>query len=185
MGSESEEWRSDLKQTVAWMLALGDIPSGGELSAFSMGATYSEESEGIAYVKGMMYHDVTGNLKQQAFAFGDYLSAEALWSQDMTASNTRDKPAPVVIWLHPYSYNTGYAPQYGQANVRESLANAGYVVMAYDQVGFGIRVTQCAPKPSLCSPLPLCWLMMGFWVPEVATNSMLGMAGAVPFSGRW
>ena len=29
VGSESEEWRSDLKQTVAWMLALGDIPSGG------------------------------------------------------------------------------------------------------------------------------------------------------------
>ena len=132
---------------VRWMLALGDIPSGGELSAFSMGSTYSEESEGKTYVPGMMYHDdISGKLDTQAFAFGDYLSATATWHTNLTAANTAKKPVSLVIWLHPYSYNTGYSPQYGQANVRQDLAEAGHVVMAFDQVGFGIRVTQGGNK---------------------------------------
>ena len=38
------------------------------------------------------------------------------------------QPQPLVIWLHPYSYNTGYSPQYSQANVRQSLADSGVVV---------------------------------------------------------
>ena len=55
--------------------------------------------------------------------------------------------------------------------MRESLANAGYVVMAYDQVGFGIRVTQCAPTPSLCSPL-------------LADDGILGSRGGNKFYAR-
>ena len=241
------------------MLALGNIPSGGELAAFSMGSTYSEviglmrgwvglgwirtpargcavdavravcgmmmracvcvqEGEGASYIPGMMYHQEDGEpmLKQQVrrehvlqhlfpdtnpspihmlpsslpptnccpscvcrvqpFAFGDYLSAEALWLQNTTVAAS--EPVCLVIWLHPYSYNTGYSPQYGQAvkppttcsnlaisfrlfdsgtlmgdcgvvwsrqDVRKAVAReAGCVVMAFDQVGFGIRVVQGA-----------------------------------------
>ena len=40
----------------------------------------------------------------------------------------------------------GYSPQYGQANIREAIAKAGYVAMAFDMVGFGIRVTQGGNK---------------------------------------
>ena len=49
-----------------------------------------------------------------------------------------------MIWLHPFSYNTGYTPSYGGAAVWAEMAAAGYVVMAFDQVGFGIRNTQGA-----------------------------------------
>ena len=34
------------------------------------------------------------------------------------------KPMPAVVWLHPYSYSTGYTPAYGQAAVHEALASA-------------------------------------------------------------
>ena len=87
-------------------------------------------------------------MTQQAFSFGDYLSATASWPNKMPTNASA--PQPLVIWLHPYSYNTGYSPQYGQADVRGALIGAGgggggggcAVVMAFDQVGFGIRVTQ-------------------------------------------
>ena len=99
-----------LEERVSWMLALGDIPSGGELAAFSMGATYGEESEGASYIPGMMYHDkLFGSVTQQAFSFGDYLSGTASWPNSMPTEAS--KPQALVIWLHPYAYNTGYSPQ--------------------------------------------------------------------------
>ncbi|MBC8234467.1 alpha/beta fold hydrolase [bacterium] len=53
-------------------------------------------------------------------------------------------PAPVVIWLHPYSYQTGYNEGYGVQNttVYHRLAQEGFVVLAYDQVGFGLRLLE-------------------------------------------
>ncbi|HEX7359194.1 MAG TPA: alpha/beta fold hydrolase [Bryobacteraceae bacterium] len=45
---------------------------------------------------------------------------------------------PLVIWLHPYSYNTGYS-RYARAPFEE-LVRRGYAVLAFDQIGFGTRV---------------------------------------------
>ena len=135
-----------LADRIKWALAIGPQKTsggaGGELAAFSMGATYAEESEGSSYIPGMMGHTVSSSqhLNQQPFSFGDYYSAQAYWPRDMAVS--ADKPQPLVIWLHPYSYNTGYTPTYGQSKAWADIAAAGHVVMAYDQVGFGIRNTQ-------------------------------------------
>jgi hypothetical protein len=112
-------------------------------------ATYGEESEGSSYIPGMMYHELSGSsVTQQAFSFGDYLSGTAAWDPS-TMPTAIDRPQALVIWLHPFAYNTGYSPQYGQANIREELISAGgvgAVVMAFDMVGFGIRVTQGGNK---------------------------------------
>ena len=53
-------------------------------------------------------------------------------------------PAPVVIWLHPYSYHSGYNEGYGVqgTTIYHRLAKAGYVVLAYDQCGFGLRLLE-------------------------------------------
>jgi dienelactone hydrolase len=53
-------------------------------------------------------------------------------------------PAPVVIWLHPYSYSTGYNEGYGVegTTIYHRLANEGYAVLAFDQVGFGLRLLE-------------------------------------------
>ncbi len=55
---------------------------------------------------------------------------------------TVKRPAPVVIWLHPYSYHSGYNEGYGVqgTTVYHRLAQEGFVVLAYDQVGFGLRL---------------------------------------------
>jgi len=64
------------------------------------------------YIPGMLGHDAGAGVEQQAFSFGDYLSAQAYWKEGMPVS--ADEPQKAVIWLHPYSYNTGYAPAYGR-----------------------------------------------------------------------
>ncbi|MBN2295784.1 MAG: alpha/beta fold hydrolase [Pirellulales bacterium] len=56
----------------------------------------------------------------------------------------RNDPVPVVIWLHPYSYPSGFMEGYGVegTTVYHRLASAGYVVLAFDQVGFGLRLLE-------------------------------------------
>ena len=53
-------------------------------------------------------------------------------------------PAPAVIWLHPYSYHSGYNEGYGVqgTTVYHRLAQQGFVVMAFDQCGFGLRLLE-------------------------------------------
>jgi dienelactone hydrolase len=53
-------------------------------------------------------------------------------------------PAPAVIWLHPYSYHSGYNEGYGVqgTTVYHRLAKRGFVVMAFDQCGFGMRLLE-------------------------------------------
>jgi dienelactone hydrolase len=54
------------------------------------------------------------------------------------------QPAPAVIWLHPFSYGSGSNEGYGvdDTTVYHRLARAGYVVLAYDQCGFGDRLLE-------------------------------------------
>lgn len=47
---------------------------------------------------------------------------------------------PAVIWLHPFAYPTGYS-RYSQPTIT-TLTNMGYVVLAFDQIGFGTRIHQ-------------------------------------------
>jgi len=53
-------------------------------------------------------------------------------------------PVPVIIWLHPFSYHSGYNEGYGvqETTVYFRLAQQGYVVLAFDQLGFGLRLLE-------------------------------------------
>ena len=57
---------------------------------------------------------------------------------------TIKEPVPVVIWLHPYNYSHGSNEGYGVqgAAVYHRLAQEGFVVLAYDQLGFGDRLLE-------------------------------------------
>ncbi len=55
------------------------------------------------------------------------------------------EPLAAVIWLHPFSYGTGYNEGYGveeNVSVYHALAKEGYAVLAYDQCGFGLRLLE-------------------------------------------
>ena len=44
----------------------------------------------------------------------------------------------MVVWLHPFSYATGYSR--GNNAAFASLTRRGFAVLAFDQIGFGTRV---------------------------------------------
>jgi dienelactone hydrolase len=62
----------------------------------------------------------------------------------------KDAPAgtklPAVIWLHGYSYPLGYMWVYhSDLHPILALVHAGYAVLAYDQSGFGSRLSETGP----------------------------------------
>ena len=75
------------------------------------------------------------------------------------------RPAPAVIWLHPYSYGSGSNEGYGVqgTTVYHRLAQQGYVVLAYDQCGFGDRLLE---GPAFYDKYP-GWSRLGRMVHDV------------------
>ena len=77
------------------------------------------------------------SINYQTFSFGDYITGIAYWKAGLNASSL-----PAVVWLHPYSYNTGFTPTYGDGCIHLDLAKAGYVAIVFDQVGFATRIRE-------------------------------------------
>jgi cephalosporin-C deacetylase-like acetyl esterase len=76
------------------------------------------------------------HMRAAGLAFGDGLKGDLYYP-----SGPDGKPMggrwPVVIWLHPYSYGTGYSRI--TAVSFASLTKRGFAVLAFDQIGFGAR----------------------------------------------
>ncbi len=128
--SERPAERDTLSRRVAWLL--GEPPD-------------SWEDEGpyeflTAEESAMMTHDrwaVPGVARLPA-SFGANVRGNVYYRTDAQG------PRPVVIWLHPFSYHSGYNEGYGVqgTTVYHRLAQAGYHVLAFDQSGFGLRLLE-------------------------------------------
>ncbi|MCZ2152929.1 MAG: dienelactone hydrolase family protein [Bryobacterales bacterium] len=66
--------------------------------------------------------------------FGDDLHADLY----LPASAAAGSRLPLLIWLHPYSHPTGYSR--GFRPWLEAILSRGFAVMAFDQLGYGVRV---------------------------------------------
>jgi pimeloyl-ACP methyl ester carboxylesterase len=73
-------------------------------------------------------------VNHHAVGFGDDLIG------DLYMPAKAQGPTPVVIWLHPYAYPTGYS-RYAKPTIAD-LTGMGYAVFAFDQIGFGTRLHQ-------------------------------------------
>jgi pimeloyl-ACP methyl ester carboxylesterase len=71
--------------------------------------------------------------------FGDDLHGDLFMPADADGK-ARSGRHPVVVWLHPYAYSTGYS-RYARPTF-EALIRRGFAVFAFDQIGFGTRVHQ-------------------------------------------
>jgi len=67
-------------------------------------------------------------------AFGDDLKADLYYPDALGQAHK----LPVVVWLHPFSYATGYSRD--STVPFASLIKRGFAVLAFDQIGFGTRV---------------------------------------------
>lgn len=83
-------------------------------------------------------------------AFGDDLNGTLFYP---LGADGKPKPGrwPVVVWLHPYTYQNGWSAGMPWASKRAdyildhrpsfpALAKRGFAVLAFDQIGFGSRV---------------------------------------------
>jgi pimeloyl-ACP methyl ester carboxylesterase len=68
--------------------------------------------------------------------YGDGLRADLYYSFT-SAGQPKPGSLPVVIWLHPYAYATGYSRWVDAAF--DSLTRKGFAILAFDQLGFGTR----------------------------------------------
>jgi pimeloyl-ACP methyl ester carboxylesterase len=79
-------------------------------------------------------------------AFGDGLKGDLF-----LPANRKGERLPVVVWLHPYSYQYGWSIaspwlasgtdyRMNQRPTIPSLTKRGFAVFAFDQIGFGTRV---------------------------------------------
>lgn len=77
------------------------------------------------------------NVKSAILPFGDGLRADLYYPE---AADGQHKPRklPILIWLHPYSYATGYSRWVGP--IFDPLLSHGFAVLAFDQLGLGTRV---------------------------------------------
>jgi dienelactone hydrolase len=90
----------------------------------------------------LMTHDrwKPAEIRRVPIRFGDDVRGNLYFKAGLT------EPAPVVVWLHPMSYHSGYNEGYGVqgTTVYNRLAQNGFAVIAYDQCGFGLRLLEGA-----------------------------------------
>ena len=88
----------------------------------------------------MMTHDrwAIAGVERRRVSFGRNVRGNIYFRSDLS------EPAPAIVWLHPYSYHSGYNEGYGVegTTVYHRLAAAGFVVLAFDQCGFGLRLLE-------------------------------------------
>jgi hypothetical protein len=89
----------------------------------------------------MMTHDrfAAPGVTRQDVNFGEYISASVYYPTNKTTSER----LPVVLWLHPLSYDSGFNEGYIEStdgiSIYHAIARAGFAVIAFDQIGFGTR----------------------------------------------
>ncbi len=119
-----------LRERIQW--ALGEEPAGVRFPAASRLGEAVRTSDG--WLGGLYNRPLAAaGMASAALAFGDDLKA------DLYHPAAGKGKWPVVVWLHPYSYATGYSRYTRPAF--ESLVKRGFAVLAFDQIGFGARVT--------------------------------------------
>lgn len=125
--------RADIQDRIHW--ALGKQPPGVTFPARTALDGLGLTSAGwLAELHGRPLKLEGGGAT--ALPFGDDLSGELYYP------GVDGRPAranlPVVVWLHPHAYPTGYS-RYARRQF-EALIARGYAVFAFDQIGFGSRV---------------------------------------------
>jgi pimeloyl-ACP methyl ester carboxylesterase len=129
-----EQRKKEIRDRIRW--ALGEEPAG--VPYYPGRDKLSQGGNTSGGWRGQLLQRPALGFPAASFAFGDDLRGD-LYAP--TGSSIRPLPGtkwPVVIWLHPYSYTTGYS----RFSVWDELLNRGFAVMAFDQIGFGTRNEQ-------------------------------------------
>jgi cephalosporin-C deacetylase-like acetyl esterase len=138
-----EQWRARAKTTpppksasvperIHWLL--GDEPPSVSFPARNTVKGSTRTSDG--WLAGLFERPIRiEGVQHHPVGFGDDLHGDLYMP-----AKSADGPVPVVVWLHPYAYPTGYS-RYAKQTIAD-LTSVGYAVFAFDQIGFGTRLHQ-------------------------------------------
>jgi len=129
--------REAVLSRIRW--ALGEEPPTG----VEWGGAYGHETDHDALMMARL--DVPEGVVRLPVQFSDYVAGDLYYPRGAA------KPLTTVIWLHPYSYPTGYRGAYVVEHdtwkpyrIFIELAQKGYACFAFDQLGFGRRIMEGA-----------------------------------------
>ncbi len=152
---------ADVRRRIAW--GLGEEPPRQTTPGGSYGS-------GAAHVAEMLDRGrASDKLGRVAVNFGEYVAGDLYYPKNAKG------PLPVVIWLHPYSYNLGYNGAYMVGpRIQHFLPQKGVAVLAFDQIGFGSRLHEAT---NFYQRYPR-WSRLGKMVRDVrAAVDLLTLAG--------
>jgi dienelactone hydrolase len=163
--AEWEKQSASIKQSVSWVLGEAPLryapPAGGRggFGGGGRGGPAATATKPIAN-PGQLAPDVAGwviGRRSQEFGwtaedgaaadskrirFGSGLTGDLYFP----AGTADGKKLPAVVWLHGYSYPLGYMWVYRRdLHPILALVKAGYAVLAFDQCGFGARMSEIGP----------------------------------------
>jgi dienelactone hydrolase len=169
--STTADWEkkaADLRKSIEWMM--GNEPD--KLTAADAASPFAFGRGGPGPGRGAAPPQPVANPAQvtpdipawviqtggKSFGWGEPQKSETATRRIMIAGGIRgdlyyptgtppDKKLPIAIWLHGYSYPLGYMWVYHQTDLHPILAlvQQGYAVLAFDQSGFGSRLTETGP----------------------------------------
>ena len=127
--------RKQIKERVLWGLG-GPPPTGVQYAG-----TYGKEPEHVA-VRLQRPPDPEG-VARVRFDFSDYVRGDLYFPENA------EGVLPTVIWLHPYAFAHGYSAgpwdyYNDESNPYHWIAQQGFAVLAFDQLGFGGRILEGA-----------------------------------------
>ncbi len=124
--------RREVRGRILW--ALGQAPPFVETGA----GTYGAEKPPLAKLLGR--DRVPPSLEKRSLNFGNYIAGDLYFPTNADQANRK---LPAVIWLHPISVSNGYVPGYRRGELPHiALAQRGFAVFAFDQIGNGSRLEE-------------------------------------------
>ena len=167
VGRWGDATRNGILQKISW--ALGEEPGGVRFPARKeLHGTPMTDDGVISLVLARPYRDKA--MGYAPLGYGDDLKADLYYPAE---ANPPVSPAkwPVIVWMHPYAYPTGYS-RYGRSAFR-ALTKRGFAVLAFDQIGFGTRVLDAR---NFYQRYPL-WSLMGKMVADTraAIDAVAGL----------
>jgi len=140
-----EDWdkkKPEIKKRILW--GLGETPPGitnpgpGKFSVIRRGSP-----DYISNTIGRISPSQTmGKVTISPYqSFGEYLRGDLYFPKEANEERPKEK-LKVIIWLHPYSYNSGYGSRSRERIPAVSITNMGFAMFGFDQIGFGTRVAE-------------------------------------------
>lgn len=140
-----ERSKAEIRERLRWIL--GDTPPQvpqPPRKRLRAGATTADGWLSYMYGRPGSEEAAKAGMRVAPLSFGDGLHGTVFYP-------LHDGKYPVVIWLHPYAYAAGWSAKRPWSSKQvdfvldqrpsfEALVQRGFAVMAFDQIGFGVRL---------------------------------------------